>query len=84
MDSAFSLEPNELKELVIEGKRAWESIGKVFIGPTSSEIKSLQFRRSIYVSKNIKKGVKFNSKNLSVIRPATAKLNIKENPTYPR
>ena len=70
MDSAFSLEPNELKDLVIETKRAWESIGKVFVGPTSHEIKSLQFRRSIYVSKKIKKGAKFNSNNISVIRPA--------------
>ena len=32
VDSAFSLEPNELKLLVKESKRAHDSLGKVFIG----------------------------------------------------
>jgi len=70
VDSAFSLEPHELKNLVIETRKAWEGLGKIFIGPTSNEINSLQFRRSIYVSNDIKKGFKFDKKNISVIRPA--------------
>ena len=53
--SAFSIEPNELRSLVIESKRAHESIGEVKFGPSKEEIDSLKFRRSIYISKNISK-----------------------------
>jgi len=69
VDAAFSLEPSEMKQLVVESKRAWAAIGKVQYGPTKEEEASLQYRRSIYISKNIKKGDRFNSDNLRVIRP---------------
>lgn len=69
VDSAFSLEPEELKALVIESKRAWEAIGSIYYGPTNAEKKSLIFRRSIYVAKNIKSGEVFTTKNLKIIRP---------------
>ena len=55
VDSAFSLEPKEMKMLVEESKRAWKSLGKITYGPTKSERNSLKFRKSIYVIKNIKK-----------------------------
>lgn len=51
VDSAFSLEPLELKELVVETKRAWQALGRITYGPTSEEKASLKFRRSIYVKK---------------------------------
>lgn len=69
VDSAFSLEPDELQSLVIETKRAWESLGKVAYGPTESEKNSLQFRRSLYVSSNIKKGELFSTENIRIVRP---------------
>ncbi|WP_158999133.1 pseudaminic acid synthase [Pigmentibacter ruber] len=69
VDSAFSLEPDELQSLVIETKRAWESLGKVAYGPTESEKNSLQFRRSLYVSSNIKKGELFSKENIRIVRP---------------
>ncbi len=69
VDSAFSLEPDELKKLVIESKRSWESIGIVHYGPTQDEKKSLVFRRSLYISSNIQKGDTINKNNLKVIRP---------------
>ena len=69
VDSAFSLEPNELKALVVESKRAWQSLGKVTYGPGDAEQKSLVFRRSIYVSEDIKKGDIFSHKNLRIVRP---------------
>ena len=56
VDSSFSLEPQEMKSLVIESKRAWESLGSIKYGPTKGEKKSIQFRRSLYVAEDIKKG----------------------------
>jgi pseudaminic acid synthase len=69
VDSAFSLEPQELKELVLESERAWQALGKVTYGPTDAERNSLVFRRSIYVAKDIKKGEIFDSSNLKIVRP---------------
>lgn len=69
VDSAFSLEPNELKNLVLEVERAWQAIGEVTYGATKAEEKSLLFRRSLYAVKNIKAGELFTSENIKVIRP---------------
>jgi pseudaminic acid synthase len=69
VDSAFSLEPDELKSLVIETERAWQSLGKVQYGVQESEIKSLLFKRSIYVVKDVQVGEKFTEENIRVIRP---------------
>jgi pseudaminic acid synthase len=69
VDSAFSLEPDELKSLVIETERAWQSLGKVQYGIQESEKKSLLFKRSIYVVKDIQAGEKFTEENIRVIRP---------------
>ena len=69
VDSDFSLEPQELKSLVVETNRAFEALGTVQLSTQKSEEKSRQFRRSIYVSKNIKKGELLSPSNTKVIRP---------------
>jgi pseudaminic acid synthase len=69
VDSAFSLEPEELKTLVNESTRAWQSIGEIKYGPTEKEINSLKFRRSIYITKEIEPGEKFTKENIRVVRP---------------
>lgn len=69
VDSAFSLEPNELKTLVQETHRAWQSLGEECYGPTESEKPSLNFRRSLYIVKDLKKGDVLTSENLRAIRP---------------
>ena len=69
VDSAFSLEPDELRSLVIETERAWQSLGKIQYGVQESEKKSLLFKRSIYVVKDIQAGEKFTEENIRVIRP---------------
>ena len=63
------MEPEEFSQLVSETKRAWQAIGEINYGPTSSEKKSLIFRRSIYVARDIKKGEKFTCENLRIVRP---------------
>ncbi len=69
LDSAFSLEPDEMKKLVEETKQAWLSLGKIQYGSTDKEKASLQFRRSIYIVNDIKKGEKLSKDNLRCIRP---------------
>ena len=69
VDSAFSLEPPELKSLVDETHRAWQSLGSVSYGPTEAEQKSLIYRRSIYTSQDISQGEVFTSSNLRIVRP---------------
>ncbi|MGY4110333.1 pseudaminic acid synthase [Aeribacillus sp. SP014] len=69
VDSAFSMEPNELKTLVVETERAWQALGEVKYGPTEKEKASLKFRRSIYVAKDIKTGDIFTKENIRVVRP---------------
>ncbi len=69
VDSAFSLEPEELKALVIETERAFLALGQVSYGVKEAEKKSIFFKRSIYVAENIQKGEIFTEKNLRIIRP---------------
>ncbi len=69
VDSAFSLEPAEMKSLVIESERAFLSLGRVQLDMQLVEAKSKQFKRSIYVVKDIKAGEKFTKENIRVIRP---------------
>ncbi|MCL6611789.1 MAG: pseudaminic acid synthase [Peptococcaceae bacterium] len=69
VDSAFSLEPEEMRLLVVESGRAWQALGKISYGPTEKEKKSLQFRRSLYVACDMKAGDAFTRENLRAIRP---------------
>ncbi|MBP1917369.1 N-acetylneuraminate synthase [Lederbergia galactosidilyticus] len=69
VDAAFSMEPDEFQSLVIETKRAWQAIGKIQYGPTADEKKSLQFRRSLYITKDMKAGDTLTKENLRAIRP---------------
>jgi pseudaminic acid synthase len=70
VDSAFSLEPQELKSLVTETERAFLSLGVVQYGVQSSESKSTLFKRSIYIAKDLSAGETITKDHLKVIRPA--------------
>ncbi|MEI6153746.1 MAG: SAF domain-containing protein, partial [Deltaproteobacteria bacterium] len=69
VDSAFSLEPAELAQLVIEAKRAWQAIGRVTYGPTRAEERAVMRRRSVYVTEDLKAGEILTKANLRCIRP---------------
>lgn len=69
VDSAFSMEPQEMKQLVCEAHNVYEALGKVSYGPTEQEKPSMKFRRSLYVVKDIKKGDILTPENLRSIRP---------------
>ena len=69
VDSTFSLEPNELELLVIETKRAFESLGKISYGIVGEEEKSKIFRRSLYIAEDMNSGDIFTKDNLRIVRP---------------
>lgn len=69
VDSAFSLEPDELKALVVETNNAWQARGGVRYGVSASEKGSVQFRRSLYVVSDLKAGDILSADNIRAIRP---------------
>jgi N-acetylneuraminate synthase len=71
VDSAFSLEPEELKSLVIETERAWLALGKISYALTEKEEKSLIFKRSLFVVKDIKRGEVFTPEHIRSVRPSS-------------
>lgn len=69
LDAAFSMEPAEMSALVKECKRAWQAKGKISYQPTEAEKRSMVFRRSLYITKDLKAGEKLSKHNLRIIRP---------------
>lgn len=68
-DSSFSMNPSEFKQMVKDVRQAEMAIGCVKYGPTRQEMGNLQFRRSIFCVKDIKKGEKITRDNVRIIRP---------------
>ncbi len=69
VDSTFSMEPAEMASLVIETERAWQALGRVNYGAIEAEMKSLVFRRSLYLVQDLKAGDVINKENVRAIRP---------------
>jgi N-acetylneuraminate synthase len=70
VDSAFSLEPAEVKLLVEGTKVAQQALGEPTVGPKQAEQNVLRFRRSLYVTRDVKAGEKVAADNVRSIRPA--------------
>ena len=68
-DDSFSLEPEDLQSLVRGAKTAWSALGKVSYERTESERGNVQFRRSLYAVRPIRKGELFTLDNVRSIRP---------------
>ncbi len=68
-DDSFSLESEELKQLCLGTKTAWEALGNVDYGRKSSEQANVQFRRSLYIIKDIKEGEIITAEHVKSIRP---------------
>ena len=69
VDSAFSMEPAEMKALVVETQRAWQALGQIHYGATEAEKASLKYRRSMYLSEDVKAGDRLTPQNIRIVRP---------------
>jgi N-acetylneuraminate synthase len=69
VDSAFSLEPAEMKLLRVETERAWQAMGRVTFGGSKAEAQSMQHRRSLYIVRDLQPGDVLTRENVRAIRP---------------
>ena len=69
VDAAFSMEPEEMRALVKESMHAWQAIGRISYGPMETEKKSMIFRRSLYITQDMKVGDILTRENIRAIRP---------------
>ena len=69
-DDIFSMNPDEFRLLIKETKNAWKSLGKISYDLSLDEKRHKVFKRSIFVSKDIKKNEKFTSQNIKIVRPS--------------
>ena len=70
-DAAFSLEPEEFAAMVTAVRVAEQALGGVRFGPSEHEQASLQFRRSLFVVRDVAAGESFTPDNVRSIRPAS-------------
>jgi N-acetylneuraminate synthase len=68
-DSSFSLEPDEFRTLVEDCRRAWRSLGKATYDLQGCEKASVEFRRSLYVVRDVAAGEELTRENVRSIRP---------------
>jgi N-acetylneuraminate synthase len=69
VDSEFSMEPEEFGQLVREAEVARQAVGSIRFGPSKGDEASLAFRRSLYVSTDVRAGDRVSSSNVRAVRP---------------
>lgn len=69
-DASFSMEPKEFKLMVENVRAAEESLGEITFEIPNESIKNKKFKRSLFISEDIKKGEKFSIDNLKSVRPS--------------
>ncbi|TQV84315.1 pseudaminic acid synthase [Exilibacterium tricleocarpae] len=69
VDAGFSLEPPELRQLVVETERAHQALGQVSYGAAGDEVKMRNYRRSLYIAAAVRAGERLSHANVRVIRP---------------
>ncbi|OGM96136.1 MAG: pseudaminic acid synthase [Candidatus Yanofskybacteria bacterium RIFCSPHIGHO2_02_FULL_38_22b] len=68
-DAAFSLEPDEFKNLVNSVRNTESALGNPSYGAGVKESENIVFRKSLFVVEDIRKGQKFTPQNIRSIRP---------------
>lgn len=68
-DSAFSVEPEELKALVAAIRLTQEAIGTVTYERTTKESAALAFRRSLFFTRDLVAGHRLEAEDVRIVRP---------------
>jgi pseudaminic acid synthase len=68
-DAEFSMDKEEFKEMIEAVRQSEKLLGIVDYSMTKSKIKNRTYARSLYVSKEIKKGEIFSLENIKSVRP---------------
>ncbi len=68
-DTAFSLEPHEFKEMVDSVRVAQEALGSVSYAVTKKQRASRVFRRSLFISEDVRAGEELTAANVRDVRP---------------
>jgi sialic acid synthase SpsE len=68
-DGAFSMEPDEFRQMVQDIRTAEKALGHVSYSLTEKEKSSIVFRRSLFVAEDIQAGESLTEKNVRSIRP---------------
>jgi pseudaminic acid synthase len=68
-DAAFSLEPDELKRLVQDCRAAFDALGVAAYSRSATEAHNRQFRRSLYVVRDVPPGAVLTKDDVRSIRP---------------
>lgn len=69
-DAAFSMEPEEFKEMVENIRMVEKALGKVTYDLTNKQQSSRAFSRSLFVAEDMKAGDVFTPENLRSVRPS--------------
>ncbi len=69
LDKDFSLEPQEFKQMVIAVRNVEKALGNGSFELTKKMKTATRFRRSLFVSKDIKKGELLSENNVKSVRP---------------
>lgn len=69
VDSKFAINCSELKKLVDGCNKVYDSVGKIFYGPTKNELKSLKSRRTLFFNKDLPKNTVILSEHIIRARP---------------
>jgi pseudaminic acid synthase len=69
VDSSFSMEPEEFSQMIRDSHQVWKALGEVKYGMTKEEERSRIFRRSIYITSDVKAGEILTENNVRIIRP---------------
>ena len=68
-DASFSLNQEEFKKMVNDIRKAEKAIGEIDYCLTEKQKKGKDYSRSLYITKNVKKGDILSSENIRSIRP---------------
>jgi len=72
-DAEFSMNKDEFSNMIKAVRETEKLLGSIDYGMTQKKKESRQFSRSLYVSKDIKKGEVFTEKNIKSVRPGYGK-----------